>query len=111
MAGKKPSVPTEKMTKSQIAAHIAETTGLTRKQVSAVFSTLQELAKVQLSKRGPGEFPILPGMVKAKIRTKAAVKAGKWINPFTKQEEMRKAKPARRVVRFSALKTLKDSIV
>jgi hypothetical protein len=41
---------------------------------------------------------------------KAAIPAGKWINPFTKKEEMRAAKPARRVVRFSANKALKEAI-
>jgi nucleoid DNA-binding protein len=101
-------IPTEKMTKSQIVAFIAEETTLQRKQVSSVFGALQELVKVQLGKKGPGEFALLPGLVKAKVRVKPAVKAGKWINPFTKQEEMRKAKPARRTVRLTALKALKD---
>jgi nucleoid DNA-binding protein len=97
----------KKMTKSQIVTHIAEKTGITRKLVSAVFDVLGTLAKKELGKKGPGEFTILPGMAKAKVRVKAAVKAGKWMNPFTKQEEIRKAKPARRVVRIAALKALK----
>jgi len=100
----------KKMTKSQIVKLIAEKTGLSRKLVAAVFDTLGELAKKELGRKGPGEFAILPGMAKAKVRTRAAVPAGKWINPFTKQEEMRKAKPARRVVRFAALKALKDAV-
>lgn len=100
----------KKMTKSQIVTQIAEKTGLKRKEVAAVFEALGLLVRKELGKKGPGEFAILPGLVKAKVRTRAAVPAGKWINPFTKQEEMRKAKPARRVVRFSALKTLKESI-
>ena len=100
----------KKMTKGQIVTHLAEQTGLMRKQVSALFDVLANLAKKELGKKGPGEFAILPGMVKAKVRTKAAVKAGKWINPFTKQEEIRKAKPARRVVRLAALKNLKGVV-
>ena len=100
----------KKMTKSQIVTYIAEKTGLSRKLVATVFDTLGELAVKELGKKGPGEFAILPGMVKAKVRTRAAVPAGKWINPFTKQEEVRKAKPARRVVRFSANKALKDAV-
>jgi hypothetical protein len=86
---------------------IAQETGLARKQVNAVFESLQGLAKTELGKKGPGEFTILPGMVKAKVRVKAAIKAGKWFNPFTKREEIRKAKPARRIVRLTALKGLK----
>ena len=100
----------KRMTKSQIVTHIAEKTGLSRKLVAAVFDTLGELAVKELGKKGPGEFAILPGMVKAKVRARAAVPAGKWINPFTKKEEVRKAKPARRVVRFTANKALKESV-
>jgi len=100
----------KKMTKSQIVACIAEKTGLSRKLVAAVFDTLGALAVKELGKKGPGEFAILPGMVKAKVRTRAAVPAGKWINPFTKKEEVRKAKPARRVVRFTANKALKEAV-
>lgn len=96
-----------KMTKSQIVTLIAKDTGLTRKNVNAVFNALQGLAKSQLGKKGPGEFTILPGMVKARVKVKPAVKAGKWFNPFTKREEVRKAKPARRTVRLTALKGLK----
>jgi nucleoid DNA-binding protein len=99
-----------KMTKSQIVTHVAEKTGVSRKLVSAVFDALGELAVKELGKKGPGEFAILPGFVKAKVRVKAAIPAGKWINPFTKKEEMRAAKPARRVVRFSANKALKEAI-
>ena len=97
-----------KMTKSQIVGQIAQRVGLSRRNVNAVFEVLGGLAKTQLGKKGPGEFTILPGMVKARIRTRAATKAGKWFNPFTKREEIRKAKPARRVVRLSALKGLKS---
>ncbi|MDI7266700.1 MAG: HU family DNA-binding protein [Myxococcota bacterium] len=99
-----------KMTKSQIVVHIAGETGISRKNVGAVFDALRGLAKAQLGKKGPGEFAVLPGLIKAKVRTKPAVKAGKWFNPFTKQEEIRKAKPARRIIRLAALKALKDAI-
>jgi nucleoid DNA-binding protein len=99
-----------KMTKSQIVTQISKETGLTRKNVGAVFEALQALAKSQLGKKGPGEFAILPGLVKARVRVKAAIPAGKWINPFTKKEEIRKAKPSRRIVRLTALKALKDAI-
>ena len=34
--------------------------------------------------------------------------AHKGINPFTKQQQMFKAKPARRVIKVRALKALKD---
>ena len=99
-----------KMTKSEIVSQVSEKTGVSKTLVAAVFEALGELAVKELGKKGPGEFTILPGFVKAKVRTRAAVPAGKWVNPFTKREEMRKAKPAKRVVRFSATKALKDSV-
>ena len=39
-----------------------------------------------------------------------ATKARKGINPFTKEEVMFKAKPARNVVKIRALKGLKDLV-
>ena len=39
---------------------------------------------------------------------KPATKARKGINPFTKEEIMFKAKPARKVVKVRPLKALKD---
>jgi nucleoid DNA-binding protein len=100
----------KKMTKSEIVAQVAEKTGVTRKLVTAVFDALGEIAVKELGEKGSGEFAILPGFVKAKVRVRGAVPAGKWINPFTKKEEMRKAKPAKRLVRFSANKALKDAV-
>jgi hypothetical protein len=39
---------------------------------------------------------------------KPATKAHKGINPFTKQEQMFKAKPARKVIKVRPMKALKD---
>jgi hypothetical protein len=47
--------------------------------------------------------------MKVTVVQKPAVKAHKGINPFTKQEQMFKAKPARKVVKVRPLKGLKDA--
>ena len=94
-------------TKSEILASIAESTELSRKQVSAVFDALGGLIKKAVGKRGPGVFA-MPGLMKITVVQKPAVPARKGINPFTKQEQMFKAKPARRVVKVRPLKALKD---
>ena len=94
-------------TKSEILASIAEATQLKRKQVAGVFETLSGLVKGAVGKKGPGVF-VVPGLLKIIIVQKPAVPARKGINPFTKQEQMFKAKPARRVVKIRALKALKD---
>ena len=49
----------------------------------------------------------LPGLLKIKVVRKPAIPARTGINPFTKQETMFKAKPARNVVKLQALKSLK----
>ena len=61
--------------------------------VASVIDALGELAKKNVGKKGPGVF-VLPGLLKIVAIQKPAVKARKGINPFTKQEQMFKAKPA-----------------
>jgi nucleoid DNA-binding protein len=94
-------------TKSEILGSIAETTELSRKQVAAVFEALSGLIQKNVSKKGPGMF-VVPGLMKIVVIQKPAVKAHKGINPFTKQEQMFKAKPARRVIKVRPMKALKD---
>ena len=96
-------------TKSQILSDLAEATGLTRKQVGAVFEEMGGLIKKDLSPRGPGTFTI-PGLLKLRVKRKPATKARKGINPFTGEEMIFKAKPATRVVKATALKALKDMV-
>ena len=52
-----------KMTKSQIVGSIAESTGLSKKQVSSVMEEMDSLIERSIKKRGVGEFTI-PGMMK-----------------------------------------------
>jgi nucleoid DNA-binding protein len=94
-------------TKSEILSSIAGSTELSRKQVASVFDALTTIIGKNISKKGPGLF-MLPGLLKITVKNKPAVPAHKGINPFTKQEQMFKAKPASRQVKIKALKTLKD---
>jgi nucleoid DNA-binding protein len=95
------------MTKSQLLSSLAESTGLTRKDVAAVLDGLTDIIHKHVRKRGPGLFT-MPGLLKIKTVNKPATKARKGVNPFTGQEIMIKAKPARRVVKVLALKSLKE---
>jgi hypothetical protein len=52
----------------------------------------------------------LPGLAKLKLVRKPATKARQGVNPFTKQPQMFKAKPARNIVRIRALKTLNELV-
>ena len=67
------------------------------------------IMKKNLGRRGPGEFT-MPGLMKVRVVKKPATKARKGINPFTKEEMVFKAKPARKAVRVTALKGLKDMV-
>jgi nucleoid DNA-binding protein len=77
--------------------------------VSEVFDALAKLVTRELGKKGPGTFT-LPGMAKLKLVRKPATKARQGINPFTKQPQMFKAKPARNVVRIRPLKALNEKV-
>ena len=100
---------TKPRTKSDIFKTVAEKTGLSRKQVASVFDNVGNLIKKDLSGKGPGVFT-LPGLVKIKVVKKPATKARKGINPFTGQEMMFKAKPARKVVKTQPVKALKSMV-
>jgi nucleoid DNA-binding protein len=94
-------------TKSEILTNIATATELSRKQVASVFDALGEQIKSAVGKKGPGIFAV-PGLMKVIVVTKPATKARMGINPFTKLEQMFKAKPARKVIKIRALKALKE---
>ncbi len=93
--------------KSEILTNISAKTGLSRKQVVSVLDGLTEEIKAAVGKKGPGIFAV-PGLMKITVIQKPAVKARKGINPFTKMEQMFKAKPARKVIKVRPLKALKD---
>jgi nucleoid DNA-binding protein len=98
------------MTKSGMLEQIAQNTGLTRKQVSGVFDELATLIEGHLKKGGAGQFTF-PGLMKIEVKRKPATKARKGINPFTREQAVFKAKPARNVVKIRALKKVKDMVI
>ncbi|MCZ6698828.1 MAG: HU family DNA-binding protein [Planctomycetota bacterium] len=102
-AGNKPR------TKGEILRGLAECCELSRAQVVSVFDEMSKLIKTDLGKKGPGVF-VVPGLLKIKVVRKPATKARKGINPFTGEEMMFKAKPARNAVKCLALKGLKDLV-
>ena len=95
------------MTKSEIVNTLAENSGLAKKQVSTVLDELSVLIERHIKKRSPGQFS-LPGLMKIEVKSKPATKARKGINPFTGEETVFKAKPARTVVKVLPLKKVKD---
>lgn len=97
----------EPYTKAKLLAAISEDTGLTRKEVAGVFDSLSDFMHRHLKKRSAGVFT-LPGLAKFSVTSKKATRARKGINPFTGEETVFAAKPARRVVKIRALKGVKE---
>ncbi|HEV8443961.1 MAG TPA: HU family DNA-binding protein [Steroidobacteraceae bacterium] len=91
-------------TKSEIVAQICKDAELSRKQVAAVFESLN--GQIKKSLRSGGLFT-MPGLLKLKVVKKPATKAREGINPFTKEKMIFKAKPASKKVRALPLKSLK----
>jgi nucleoid DNA-binding protein len=113
---KKAAAPEKKITairnaytKTQLYSHIAEETGLARKDIGKVFDSLGDVIAGHIKSRGAGEFKV-PGLLKIKVNKKPATKARKNVpNPFRPGEFMDvSAKPARKVVKVLPLKALKD---
>jgi nucleoid DNA-binding protein len=97
------------MTKSAILDEIAGKTELSKKQISSVFDELTSLIERHIKKGAVGQFA-LPGLMKIEVKLKPATKARKGINPFTGEETVFKARPARNVVRIRPLKKVKDMV-
>ncbi|WP_422931175.1 HU family DNA-binding protein [Singulisphaera sp. PoT] len=96
-------------TKAEVFSTLSERTGLTKSEISSVFTALNEVIGKELGKKGPGLF-VVPGLLKLKVVRKPATKAKQGVNPFTKEPMTIKAKPARNVVKALPLKALKDLV-
>ena len=96
------------MTKTQLINALIDTSdGLTRKQVKGLLEELSTIGHKQLKRSGV--FTV-PGFAKFTVVKKPATKARKGTNPFTGEEMMFKAKPARKAVRARPVKAIKDSV-
>ncbi len=112
-AAKKParimSAKDKPRTKSEVLTMISDHVGISKKEAAAVFEVMGEMIEKDLKKNACGAFNV-PGMMKVSVQRKPATKARKGVNPFTKEEMVFKAKPARNVVKVRPLKGLKDRV-
>ncbi|HXJ32992.1 MAG TPA: HU family DNA-binding protein [Candidatus Eisenbacteria bacterium] len=95
--------------KGDVFRTIADSVGIHRRDVASVFHALGAVIKADLSKGGAGVFKV-PGLMRITVKRKPATKAHMGINPFTKEQVMFKAKPARNVVRVRPLAGLKEMV-
>lgn len=108
-AQKKGPAIKQAFTQSQIVSSIAENTEMTKADVKCVLDELHDLIERHMCKNGVKEFNF-QGLFKIKTISKKATKARKGVNPFTGEEIMIKAKPARKAVKVQPLKKLKEMI-
>ena len=80
---------------------------LTRKDVKGILEAMVAIGHAELKKNG---VFVVPGLVRMVVVKKPATKERKGINPFTGQETIFKAKPARKVVKARAVKAAKDAV-
>ena len=100
-------------TKTEIYNQIAESCGLTKKQVACVFDALHGLIATELGKgkKTDAKSFTIPGLAKIVTKYKPATKGGeKKTNPFTGEEMITKPKPASQTVKIRPLKALKDMV-
>lgn len=95
------------MTKSQLIEKIAQLRELAKKDVRAMMEALTEVGHKELKKNG---VFVVPGFAKFIVVKKPATKARMGTNPFTGQEMMFKAKPARKIVRARPVKAAKMAV-
>merc|ERR1711977_203645 len=100
-----PKAMKKAMTSGAIIARLAEKTELKAKQVRAVFAELKDVAYAEVAKT---EKFTIPQLVMLKLKHKPARKAGKKMM-FGKEVRVA-AKPASKVVKAFAARSLKDSI-
>jgi nucleoid DNA-binding protein len=103
-------VITEKQTKAQIYAEIAEITQVSKSEVKYVLTALRNVIERHLKNKGSGNLTLPELGIKVRRIQKKATKARMGRNPFTGEEIQIPAKPARKSVKVSALKTLKAII-
>jgi DNA-binding protein HU-beta len=99
-------MPTQ-MSKSQLIDRIATATELSKREVKNVMESLTDVGHKELKKNG---VFLLPGFAKFVVVKKPATKARKGVNPFTGEEMMFKAKPARKIVRARPVKAAKEAV-
>jgi DNA-binding protein HU-beta len=100
------TMPTQ-LSKSQLIERISTSTELSKRDVKNVMETLVDVGHKELKKSG---VFLVPGFAKFVVVKKPATKARKGTNPFTGEEMMFKAKPARKIVRARPVKAAKDAV-
>src|SRR5246127_2104686 len=93
--------------KEQLLEKTSTATELSKRDVKNVLDTMVDVGHKELKKNG---VFLVPGFAKFVVVKKPATKRRKGTNPFTGEEMMFKAKPARKIVRARPVKAAKDAV-
>ncbi len=106
----KKAVAKKALTKSQLVAHVAEKTELTKKQVESVLATIVDAVTDQLGTKGPGKF-VFPGLARMSL-TQVKARAGGETkkNPLNGKEYTTKPRPAFNKVNIRPIKAIKTAL-
>jgi nucleoid DNA-binding protein len=96
------------MSKSDLARHLAEQSGVETKSVKAILAALENTVLGSVSKKGAQQF-VLPGLLKITSVAVAAKPKRFGKDPFSGQDRWFPAKPASVKVKIRALKKVKDA--
>ena len=98
-------------TKSEILNNLAESTGLSKKEVTSVLEALTTEIERNISGRNSAGMFTIPGLCKIVVRNKPALPKRQVRNPGTGEMVWAKPRPASKQVKIRPLKGLKDMVV
>ncbi len=104
----KKSSSAKSLTKSQFVAEIAKDSEQTNALIKRVMESFERVIEAELRAERPVS---VNGLFKIKIKHKPKTEARMGTNPQTGEPMQYKAKPAKKVVRISALKKLKEMVL
>lgn len=108
MAGKKTAAANRPMSKGQLINALVDSgDDVNRRQVKSILDAMASIGYKELKKNG---IFTVPGFAKFKVVKKPATKARMGTNPFTGEQQMFAAKPARKAVRARPIKAVKDAL-
>jgi nucleoid DNA-binding protein len=109
-SAKKPAAKAAKkaLTKSQFVAHLAEKTGLTKKQIDEVLGEVVATVTEELKSSGKFVFPGLARMTRVFVERKEG--GVEKINPLNQKPYTTKEKPAHYKVNIRPIKAIKTAL-
>ena len=99
---------TKRWSKAQIVSAIAESTGLSKKDVGSVLDGLDSAIESHITTGSVGEF-VLPGLLKIKRVEKPARAEREGVNPFTGCENFSSQKTERHGLAIAVFRELTAS--